>query len=497
MSWKKVKLGELCKIEKGAIGILKAIEGEYPLVTTGTDRKTHNEFQFDDEAVIIPLVSSTGHGHKSLKRIHFQTGKFALGSILCAVIPNDKNLLNPEYLYRFLDLNKENELVARMKGMANVTLPMKEIAEIEIPLPIIKEQIKFVEKYKVLEAKSNLLSTELNHQLILVKKLRQQFLQEAVQGKLLKNIEYENIIYPNIIDPPDKSGGNLNRGSLLKNNSKSRQFELSKSINFPKNKLHQSNNQPKAELPPSLDGGTGKDLLEQIKSQKAKLIQEKKIKADRELPPIKKEEIPFAIPENWAWCRLGEILIFGPTNGYSPVESKKGTGIKCLTLTATTSGIFKEEYFKLVDVEIPFSSSLWLMNNDILLQRGNSIDYVGIAAIYKGESNKFIYPDLMIKVRVPEMIKADYIHKILISPFNRKYFANNAFGAQKSMPKINQGVVLNTLIPLPPLAEQQRIVAKLEELMQTCNELEASIKQSVAYNERLLQQVLREALEPR
>jgi type I restriction enzyme S subunit len=121
MSWKKVKLGEICTIEKGAIGIQKASPGEYPLVVTGEERKSHNEFQFDDEAVIIPLVSGTGHGHASIKRIHFQKGKFALGNILCAVIPKDKTQVSAEYLYRYLDLNREIELVARMKGMANVT----------------------------------------------------------------------------------------------------------------------------------------------------------------------------------------------------------------------------------------------------------------------------------------------------------------------------------------------------------------------------------------
>ena len=107
MSWRKVKLGEVCLIEKGNIGILKAIPGEFPLVVTSEERKTHNEFQFDGEAVIIPLVSGTGHGHASIKRIHFQTGKFAVGSILCAVIPKDKSILSAEFLYRYLDLKKE------------------------------------------------------------------------------------------------------------------------------------------------------------------------------------------------------------------------------------------------------------------------------------------------------------------------------------------------------------------------------------------------------
>jgi len=65
MSWKKVKLGDLCTIRKGKIGITKAIPGEYTLVVTSEARKSHNEFRFEGEAVVIPLVSSTGHGYRS------------------------------------------------------------------------------------------------------------------------------------------------------------------------------------------------------------------------------------------------------------------------------------------------------------------------------------------------------------------------------------------------------------------------------------------------
>ena len=93
-------------MEKRTTGIQKAAPGDIPLVVTAEERKSHNEYQFDDEAVIIPLVSGTGHGHASIKRLHFQKGKFALGSILCAVIPKDQNVLNTEYLFRFLNLHK-------------------------------------------------------------------------------------------------------------------------------------------------------------------------------------------------------------------------------------------------------------------------------------------------------------------------------------------------------------------------------------------------------
>ena len=72
MSWKTAKLGEVCAIQKGNVGIMKAIPGEFPLVVLSEERKTHHKFQFDDEAVVIPLISSTGHGHRSMIEFSFK-----------------------------------------------------------------------------------------------------------------------------------------------------------------------------------------------------------------------------------------------------------------------------------------------------------------------------------------------------------------------------------------------------------------------------------------
>jgi type I restriction enzyme S subunit len=99
-------------------------------------------------------------------------------------------------------------------------------------------------------------------------------------------------------------------------------------------------------------------------------------------------------------------------------------------------------------------------------------EYVGIAAIYEGEANKYIYPDLMIKIQVTNIISSKYIYYVLLSLFNRRYFSSKSFGTQKSMPKINQNVVLNALIPLPSLAEQNIIVEKLTMLLNKCNQLQ-------------------------
>lgn len=357
----------------------------------------------------------------------------------------DKNKIDIEFLNHFL---KSQIFIEALKGQIpggiKTEIKPKHILPLKVFIPAsIEEQKELVKLLDKRNASVNSISTELTHQFNLVKKLRQAFLREAMQGKLTAEWREQN---------PDVE--------------------------------------------------TATELLAEIKAEKEQLINDppagragKKIKKQKPLPPITKEEIPFEIPENWVWCRLGEVIIFGPSNGYSPRESKKGQGIKCLTLTATTYGFFDSNHYKYVDENISEDSYLWIKENDILLQRGNSIDFVGIAALCESINDKYIYPDLMIKIRVGKFISPKYLHKLLISPFWRSYFQNNASGAQKSMPKINQGVVLRTLVPLPPLSEQKAIVEKLDELMAYCDSLEESIKNSQSQNEMLMQAVLKEAFE--
>ena len=138
-------IGEVCDVIKGKTGIKKSMPGEFPLVTTSEERGSHNKFQFDCEAVCIPLVSSSGHGHASLKRIHYQTGKFALGSILAAVIPKDKVQLSTKYLYYYLSNYKDELIVSLMKGMANVSLSVTKIESIKIIIPSMKEQDELIQ----------------------------------------------------------------------------------------------------------------------------------------------------------------------------------------------------------------------------------------------------------------------------------------------------------------------------------------------------------------
>ena len=126
-NYPKKTIGELCNIVKGETGITSAIAGEYPLVVTAKERKTSATYQFDTQAVCIPLVSSSGHGKKSLNYVHYQEGKFALGTILAAVIPKNHDEISAAFLHQYLLFYKDIKIVSLMRGAANVSLAVKDI----------------------------------------------------------------------------------------------------------------------------------------------------------------------------------------------------------------------------------------------------------------------------------------------------------------------------------------------------------------------------------
>ena len=152
-------------------------------------------------------------------------------------------------------------------------------------------------------------------------------------------------------------------------------------------------------------------------------------------------------------------------NGYSPKPVDYVTACKSMTLSATTTGVFKPEFFKYIDEEIPEDSHLWLTPGDILIQRANSLEKVGMSAIYTGAEYEFIYPDLMMKLTVKEPNNKHYIDYYLKTDEILNYFRSNATGTAGNMPKINQKVVSETPLILPEAQEQAEIVRLLDDLL--------------------------------
>ena len=324
-------------------------------------------------------------------------------------------------------------LQKQVKGGIKTEIKPKHLLPLEISIPDLQNQQEIVKKISLQLKKTEQLSVEIESQKNYIKQLRQNILQEAIEGKLTADWRKQN--------------------SVKKGN-------------------------------PDYDAEA---LFEQI--QKERSIEKKQ----KELSPITDKEKPFEIPEGWKWVRLGEIIKEPPRNGYSPKAVDYETPIKTLKLGAVTYGVFDSNEYKFINEEIPKDAYCWLKNGDFLIERSNSVEYVGICAIYTGKDNEFMYPDLLMRFRTQDNLSKKYIHTALVSPFNRSYFMSNAKGAQKTMPKINQECVVNTMIPLPSIAEQNEIVKQIERNLQTISDLENQILKRELQTKQLMQSILKDA----
>ena len=331
-------------------------------------------------------------------------------------------------------------LQQQVKGGIKTEIKPKHLLPLEISLPDLSTQKEIVKVLSKKIEKVELIKSEIESQKAYAKQLRQNILQEAIEGKLTKDWRKEN---PVVKGNPDFDAEAL--------------FEK-----IQEEKCH-----------------TDSELL---RNSKKKVFE-----------PISENEQPFEIPEGWKWVRLGEIIKEPPRNGYSPKAVDFETPIKTLKLGAVTYGIFDPNEYKYINEEIPKDAYCWLKNGDFLIERSNSVEYVGICAIYTGKDNEFMYPDLLMRFKTQDILSKQYIHTALISPFNRSYFMNSAKGAQKTMPKINQDCVVNTMIPLPPLKEQDAIVNKVETLLAKVVELEKQITERETLTKQMLQSTMKDA----
>ncbi|MEZ8108884.1 restriction endonuclease subunit S [Vibrio splendidus] len=202
---------------------------------------------------------------------------------------------------------------------------------------------------------------------------------------------------------------------------------------------------------------------------------------------------PGFTSSEWRSVKLIDLVETRPRNGKSPKGVDFDTGVKNLTLSAITPGYFVENKYKFVDLDVPTDSHLWLKNQDILIQRANSIEYVGVSALYEGEDDQYIYPDLIMKCRANERVLSKYLYYALSSEPVRKYFRDNATGTTGNMPKINQAVVSAAPINLPKIDEQKIIVDKVESLFNKADKVEKQYLDAKSRLDRLTQSILAKA----
>lgn len=193
------------------------------------------------------------------------------------------------------------------------------------------------------------------------------------------------------------------------------------------------------------------------------------------------EEAIFArlAKDDWPRVELGELLSEPLRNGVSAKASASGT-VRIVTLTAVTKNAFKEENTKLADVDARRVADLWLDPGDVLIERSNTPELVGTAALYRGPREWAIFPDLLIRVRTTDEVLPEFLSLFLRTRAARAYFRNAAQGISGSMPKIGQEDIRRLVVPVPSIAEQRAAVVEAEHRLA----LLASLRQQLGVNVR-------------
>ena len=422
-----IPIGKLFDLEKGSLQSSKCTEGEYTFITAAEEWKTNNEYSHECEALIFAAAASG-----SLGRTHYINDKFITSDLCFILTPKDskKYPINLKF-YHFVFNSLKDEIVKNTKsGTSKESINQSNLRNYEIPYFEIDKQNLWIDKLVNTKSIKEDLELELSSGQSLLKQLKQTILQEAIEGKLTAKWRAKN---PDI--------------------------------------------------------GTAKELLEQIKTEKEKLVKDKKIKLAKPLAPINEDESPFDIPPSWEWCRLGDIA-----NGFqygTSTKSKINGRVPVLRMGNIQNGRVLLEELVYTDNESEIEKYS-IEYNDLLFNRTNSRELVGKTAIYSFQE-KAIYAGYLIKYSMI-LSNSHYINYVMNSPFHYQWCAkvrSDAIGQSN----INATKLQSYIVPLPPLEEQKEIVATIEKLFTLCNELESEINQNKTTVDNLMVTVLKESFE--
>lgn len=387
-------------------------------------------------------------------------GSLASTNMCLAKIKTDKIL--PEFLEKLFRIKFFHENISHLSsGTTNrkYLTPNQLCNLIYIPNFTIQEQKDFLNFVNKLERSP--IFSHIDYQLTLLDSLNQAILQEAVQGKLVPQ------------DPNDEPASELLQ--RIKLNRAGFQTDPNENRNDP------NPNEKKIGQKPTQSGLNRTGF---------------KPRPLKEFPPIKPEEIPFEIPENWVWCRLGEICD-NITKGSSPnwqgiqyVSENEGI----LFITSKNVDSFKIDLTNATYVEEKFNK----IEPRSILKKGDILTNIvgasiGRTALFNLDIVANINQAVCIIRIEHSLINKDYLLNLLNSNLAIKLMTNSSFAPGRA--NLSMGNISNFPIPLPPLSEQKRIVAEIEKQFDKTKQLKEHILANQAATEQLLKALLHQAFE--
>ena len=438
-----VRLSAIADVAKGPTGIKDARPGPYPLVVTAEDRGSCDHYDFEGEAVLIPTVSSTGHGDASLKRIHYQEGRFAVGSILAAVRVRDRALNSTRFLYEYLSVFKDELLVARMSGTANVSLTVKKIEGVPIPLIRIAQQQHVHDLLRLCDALEDKGRLEAEQHARLLRTLLGTLPDSSTPEELAANWQRVADQFDLLLDRPEAVDA-LEQTIL--------QLAV-RGLLVP---------QDPSDEPASA-------LLEQVRCEGNRLEAKPTSKRGLAAGELQADQ-GFRLPSGWEWVCLADLL----PEFQNGVASRGDTGGRQITVLRLAD--IKARRVSLADTrQIPIAErdiqKYRLRSGDILVTRVNgSADIVGQFNLCE-EDVDAIYCDHFIRLRV----RHDWLDPAFAAVLGESDLIRNRirglFITTAGQKTVNQGHIGSLRFALPPRTEQIRIVTRVTEIRRLCAEL--------------------------
>ena len=199
------------------------------------------------------------------------------------------------------------------------------------------------------------------------------------------------------------------------------------------------------------------------REEKQQLIKAGKIKKEKPLPEITEEEKPFEIPESWMWVRLGEIASI---NGGFAFKSTNYTadGVRVVRISDFNESGFVNDKIVRHPYDESLSPYVLEKKNILLCMTGGT---VGKSLFVTEMNEKMIVNQRVATIKV-QTVFPDYVYQVILAPITQKVIQHSKNSTNDN---ISMDTIKDFLIPLPPLAEQKRIVARLEELLPLCERL--------------------------
>ncbi|WP_031435056.1 restriction endonuclease subunit S [Methylomarinum vadi] len=230
-------------------------------------------------------------------------------------------------------------------------------------------------------------------------------------------------------------------------------------------------------------------LLEKIAEEKTRLVKEGKIKKPKALTEIDEDEKPFELPDGWEWVRVGDVCVLengDRSKNYPNKSLLVESGIPFVNAGHLQNGrINRDDMTFITEARYNLLKSGKFSDGDILFCLRGSL---GKSAIIEGFDKGAIASSLVI-IRLFDGLDRLYLHNYFDSPFS--YRMIKLYDNGTAQPNLSATDLGKFLVPLPPPLEQHRIVAKVDELMALCDQLEQQQTDSIAAHQTLVETLLK------